>query len=75
MNATIRSIMKRDRFPSKISLVAVAVFIFLSGCSSQPTSTIKVSSDGAFDRDRKFRAKFVEDDDLDGVWDSFGEER
>ena len=29
----------------------------------------------AFDLDRKFRAKFVKDDDFDGVWDSFGEER
>ena len=28
----------------------------------------------AFDLDRKFRAKFVEDDDFDGVWDSFGED-
>ena len=29
----------------------------------------------AFELDRKFRAQFVEDDDFDGVWDSFGEER
>jgi len=29
----------------------------------------------AFDLDRKFRAKFVEEDDFDGVRDSFGEER
>ena len=31
---------------SKISLLAFAVLTFLSGCSSEPTSTIEVSSDG-----------------------------
>jgi len=31
---------------SKISLLAFAVLAFLSGCSSEPTSTIEVSSDG-----------------------------
>ena len=30
----------------KISLLAFAVLAFLSGCSSEPTSTIEVSSDG-----------------------------
>ena len=50
-------------------------FAFLSGYSLQPTSTIKVSSDEAFYLDRNFLAKFVEDDDFDGVRDSFGEER
>ena len=67
--------MKQTHMLFKISLLAFAVLAFLSGCSSEPTSTIEVSSDGAFDLDRKFRAKFVEDDDFDGVWDSFGEER
>ena len=31
---------------SKISLFSCAVLAFLSGCSSEPTSTIEVSSDG-----------------------------
>jgi len=56
-------------------LLFILFFAFLSGCSSQPTSTVEVSSDGAFDLDRKFRANFVEEDDFDEVWDSFGEER
>ena len=30
----------------KITLLAFAVLAFLSGCSSEPTSTIEVSSDG-----------------------------
>tara|TARA_A100001388_G_C28443821_1_gene345434 strand:+ start:84 stop:269 length:186 start_codon:yes stop_codon:yes gene_type:complete len=60
----------------KINFVLfILCFAFLSGYSLQPTSTIEVSRDGAFDLDRKFRAKFVEEDDFDGVWDSFGEER
>ena len=50
-------------------------FAFLSGSSLQPTSTIEVFSDGTFDLNRKFRANFVEEDDFDEVWDSFGEER
>ena len=67
--------MKQTHMLSKILLLFFAVLAFLTGCSSESTSTIEVSSDGAFDLDRKFRAKFVEDDDFDGVWDSFGEER
>ena len=31
---------------SKISLLAFAVLAFLSGCSSEPTSTIEIPSDG-----------------------------
>jgi uncharacterized lipoprotein YbaY len=31
---------------SKISLLAFAVLAFLTGCSSQPTSTIEIPSDG-----------------------------
>ena len=53
----------------------LTLFCFLSGSSLQPTSTIEVSSDGTFDLNRKFRANFVEEDDFDEVWDSFGEER
>ena len=67
--------MKQTHMLSKISLLAFAVLAFLSGCSSEPTSTIEVSSDGTFDLNRKFRANFVEEDDFDEVWDSFGEER
>ena len=60
----------------KINFVLfIFCFAFLSGCSLQPTSTIEVSSDGTFDLNRKFRANFVEEDDFDEVWDSFGEER
>ena len=53
----------------------ILCFAFVSGCSSESTSTIEVSSDGIFDLNRKFRANFVEEDDFDDVWDSFGEER
>ena len=38
--------MKQAHMLSKISLFACAVLAFLSGCSSEPTSTIEVSSDG-----------------------------
>ena len=38
--------MKQTHMLSKISLLAFAVLAFLSGCSSEPTSTIEVSSDG-----------------------------
>lgn len=31
---------------SKISLLAIAVLAFLYGCSSEPTSTIEIPSDG-----------------------------
>ena len=31
---------------SKISLLAFAVLAFLTGCSSEPTSTIEIPSDG-----------------------------
>ena len=34
----------------------------------------KISVKKALRLERKFRAKFVEDDDFDGLWDSFGEE-
>ena len=38
--------MKQAHMLSKISLLAIAVLSFLSGCSSQPTSTIKIPSNG-----------------------------
>ena len=38
--------MKQTHRLYKISLLAFAVLAFLSGCSSEPTSTIEVSSDG-----------------------------
>ena len=38
--------MKQAHMLSKISLFACAVLAFLSGCSSEPTSNIEVSSDG-----------------------------
>ena len=38
--------MKQAHRLSKISLLAFAVLAFLSGCSSEPTSVIEVSSDG-----------------------------
>ena len=38
--------MKQTHRLSKISLLAFAVLAFLSGCSSQPTSTIEIPSDG-----------------------------
>ena len=38
--------MKQTHMLFKISLLAFAVLAFLSGCSSEPTSTIEVSSDG-----------------------------
>jgi hypothetical protein len=60
----------------KINFVPfILCFAFLCGYTLQPTFTVEVSRDGTFDLDRKFRAKFVEEDDFDGVWDSFGEER
>ena len=38
--------MKQTHMLSKISLLAFAVLAFLSGCSSEPTSTIEIPSDG-----------------------------
>jgi uncharacterized lipoprotein YbaY len=38
--------MKQAHMLSKISLLAIAVLAFLSGCSSEPTSTIEIPSDG-----------------------------
>jgi uncharacterized lipoprotein YajG len=48
MHTELQSIMKQTHMLSKISLLAFAVLAFLSGCSSEPTSTstIEVSSDG-----------------------------
>ena len=67
--------MKQAHMLSKVSLLTFTVFAFLTGCSSESTSTIEIPSDGTFDLNRKFRANFVEEDDFDEVWDSFGEER
>ena len=74
-DTVISSIMKQTYILSKISLLAFAVLTSLSGCSSQPNYTIEIPSDGTFDLNRKFRANFVEEDDFDEVWDSFGEKR
>ena len=41
----ISSIMKQAHMLSKISLLAFAVLAFLSGCSSQPASTVEIPSD------------------------------
>ena len=38
--------MKQAHMLSKISLLAFAVLAFLSGCSSEPSSTIEIPSDG-----------------------------
>ena len=38
--------MKQTHMLFKISLLAFAVLAFLSGCSSEPTSTIEIPSDG-----------------------------
>jgi len=38
--------MKQAHMLSKISLLAFAVLAFLSGCSSESTSTIEIPSDG-----------------------------
>jgi uncharacterized lipoprotein YbaY len=38
--------MKQAHMLSKISLLAIAVLAFLYGCSSEPTSTIEIPSDG-----------------------------
>jgi uncharacterized lipoprotein YbaY len=38
--------MKQAQMLSKISLLAIAVLAFLYGCSSEPTSTIEIPSDG-----------------------------
>ena len=38
--------MKQAHMLSKISLFAFAVLAFLSGCSSEPSSTIEIPSDG-----------------------------
>jgi uncharacterized lipoprotein YajG len=46
MHTELQSIMKQAHMLSKISLLAFAVLAFLSGCSSEPTSTIEIPSDG-----------------------------
>ena len=38
--------MKQAHMLSKVSLLAFAILAFLSGCSSEPTSTIEIPSDG-----------------------------
>ena len=38
--------MKQTHMLSKISLLALTVLAFLTGCSSEPTSTIEIPSDG-----------------------------
>ena len=38
--------MKQTHMLSKISLLTFAVFAFLTGCSSESTSTIEIPSDG-----------------------------
>ena len=43
-------------------------------CLTGDFAGARIAVKKAFELDRKFRAKFVEDDDFDGVWDSFGEE-
>ena len=47
---------------SKISLLAFAVLAFLSGCSSEPTSTIEVSSDGTVSISQDHRAVSISQD-------------
>ena len=47
---------------SKISLLAFAVLAFLSGCSSEPTSTIEVSSDGTVSISQDHRAISISQD-------------
>jgi uncharacterized lipoprotein YajG len=44
MHTELQSIMKQAHMLSKISLLAFAVLAFLSGCSSEPTSTIEIPS-------------------------------
>ena len=46
----------------KISLLAFAVLAFLSGCSSEPTSTIEVSSDGTVSISQDHRAVSISQD-------------
>lgn len=46
----------------KISLLAFAVLAFLSGCSSEPTSTIEVSSDGTVSISQDHRAISISQD-------------
>ena len=47
---------------SKILLLAFAVLAFLSGCSSEPTSTIEVSSDGTVSISQDHRAVSISQD-------------
>ena len=54
--------MKQTHMLSKISLLAFAVFAFLSGCSSESTSTIEVSSDGTATISRDHRAVGISQD-------------
>jgi hypothetical protein len=44
MHTELQSIMKQAHMLSKISLLAFAVLAFLTGCSSEPTSTIEIPS-------------------------------
>ena len=46
----------------KISLLACAVLSFFSGCSSQPTLTIEVSSDGTVSISQDHRAVSISQD-------------
>ena len=54
--------MKQTHMLSKISLLAFAVLAFLSGCSSEPTSTIEVSSDGTVSISQDHRAISISQD-------------
>jgi septal ring-binding cell division protein DamX len=46
MHTELQSIMKQAHMLSKISLLAFAVLAFLTGCSSESTSTIEIPCDG-----------------------------
>ena len=54
--------MKQTHMLFKISLLAFAVLAFLSGCSSEPTSTIEVSSDGTASISQDQRAISISQD-------------
>ena len=54
--------MKQTHMLSKISLLAFAILAFLSGCSSEPTSTIEVSSDGTVSISQDHRAISISQD-------------
>ena len=56
--------MKQAHMLSKILLLFFAVLAFLSGCSSQPTLTIEVSSDGTVSISQDQRAISISQDNI-----------